>query len=323
MKDLKYLIETEYVDQNKWQEDSKKGWAVYQKLNDKYLPEFKKILYYENQFEFWEKKLGVNYFYYHLEYLDGLVLINLHNFDLYAPESDWIELNEWLIKNAAEYISSRLIGVGNDVYQINKLKAKVVSFATLKSDFELRFSETSNTTDIIQNELLDFDKNKSLYMSQASIEVFDKYMNYGVIPDYTRIPPDIHYLLKIHNGYQYALYREYLQNELARSRKKGNPSLPTSAKSEPLTNAQIALLLHYTGVIQALQDVQFDNTVIARIISSITGGGFKGIYDPIGKVHTSSLKTKKNLLAVLKRLKEADLEEFTKDVDWDYKTAKS
>jgi hypothetical protein len=39
-------------------------------------------------------------------------------------------------------------------------------------------------------------------------------------------------------------------------------------------------------------------------------------------MNTNSLKTKKNLAAVLKRLKEADLGEFTAKVDWDYKTAK-
>lgn len=323
MKDLKYLIETPYVDQNKWQEDSKKGWGVYEKLNDKYLPEFKDILYFENQFEFWEKRLGVNYFYYHLEYLDGIVLINLHNFDLFAPESDWGTLNEWLITKASEYISNRINQVANDSYHVNRLKSKIVSFETLKSDFELRFSETSNPASFIQNELLEFDKKMSVYMLQGSKEVFDNYKKYSLAPDYSKIPPHINHLLKVHNGYQYALYHEYLQNEFEKTRKKVNPSLPTSPKSEPLTNAQIALMLHYTGVLQALQNIQYDNTVIARIVSAITGAGFKGTYDPIGKVHTGSLKTKKNLSAVLKRLKEADLEEFTKEVEWDFKMSKS
>lgn len=323
MKDLKYLIETKYVDQKKWQKDSIKGFSVYEKLNAQYLPEFKEILYYENQLEFWEKKLGVDYFYYHLEYLDGSVLINLHNFELFAPESDWQSLNEWFIEKASEYIYKRLIEVGNDAYQVKILKTKVTSFEALKSDFEMRFAESSDTAEFIRNELFTFDKNGHLYTFLNSAEVFNNYKNYRSVPDYAKIYPQINNLLRIHNAYQYALYREYLQTEFEKSEKKQNPSLSTAIKSEPLTNAQIALLLYYTGVIEALKNIPFDNTVIARIISSITGAGFKGIYDPIREVQVGSLKAKKDLIAVLKRLKDANLNEFTKEVDRDLKAAKS
>ena len=320
MEDLKYLITTQYIDQEKWQRDSQKGWEVLEELRSKYLPEFKKMLYYENQFDFWDEVLGVNYLYYALEYTEGNMLINLYEFELTAPESDWQQLNEWLLEKTSEYISKRLKEVGKDEYQKRYLKTKFVSFDALKSDFELRFSEAVNHPELIKNELASFDKKIGALVLP---EVYNDYLKYRIVPDYTKIAPQLYYLLRIHNSFQYALYREYLQTELDRSDKKQNPSFAIVTKGEPLTNAQIALILHYTGVIENLMNSQYDKTVIARIIGAMTGIGYKGIYTPICKIHQDTLKTKENLTAIQKRLKEYNLKEFMPVVERDYQAAKS
>lgn len=319
MKELTYLLTTKYKDQEKFNKDSAKGWKVLEDLRAKKLPEFKKIQYYENQLEFWEEELGVNYFFYFLEYCDGLMLINISDFELFSPESERSQLNEWLLEKASEYISRRIIELKGNEYLIRQLKFKYVSFDSLKMDFELLFTESSNPFELVKNELLTFDKKiEGLILP----DIYNYYREYKIAPDYSKVTPQINYLLKINNTYQYALYRDYLQNVFDKYAKKNDSTLSNTAKAEQLTSAQIALILHYTGVLEALQNHALDNTVKARIISSITGNGYKGIYDPIGKVHNDSLKTKKNLIAVLKRLKECDLDQFTSKVDFDLKTAK-
>ncbi|MBN8837088.1 MAG: hypothetical protein J0I09_07510 [Sphingobacteriia bacterium] len=325
---MKELIELLELSQSDFllhlEQNSKKAFDLVSQLKETKLERFKSLNSYEEQYNFWENEIGINYFKYHFEYSQNHTQIVLAEFELFTDESSWKNLNDWYLREIPKYINKRLKRIDKyqeDLKYRKKLKSAFVEFDELKEKFEHKLSEQKNPKILIQEEAIKIDdwiSNQNFLQANYYNQYFENYLKYDMSPDYSKVFPSVHNVLLVNNFYQYARYKEYLEQKLNKT--KGTQISVHS--DENLTNAQIALLLHYTNVISILEDNGLDKTVISRIISAITNRSQKGLYDPIREVHVNNHKTKDNIEAVIKKLNESKLKDYVLNAEKDLKKAK-
>ncbi len=318
MKELIELLELSQSDFHKnFKKNTNKAFKVLKQLSGNKLEEFKKIPDYISQFDFWEEELELNYFKYHLEY-ENLRYANyayLTEYELNTPEENWKSLNEWYLSEIPKYISKRLKKIKDfqkDLQFKEILESTFISFEQLKESFDNEVFDNANSLELIQNELIKLNnwyKSNSSGINIDNSKYFQQYLEFKKAPDYSKVFPTVRNVLAVNNFFQYARYKEYLQVQLDKQTVKGF----NESTQEKLSNAQIAIALHYSNILDACKEFNIDKYAIAKTIAAINGSGVKGIYDAIREIEVKK-KSPDDMQVVLNRFKEKELNTQAKKI---------
>lgn len=127
----------------------------------------------------------------------------------------------------------------------------------------------------------------------AEFKSYSDYKEYKLLPDWGEYYPSLR-LINIENGLTLGKYQSFLSAQLKKS-----ISATTENETDTLSVKQIALILHYTGL---LDNLKVSGTVKANILAKLFDRGNKGLYDAIREVNQR--QKKEDLQKVIEFFKE-------------------
>ena len=273
----------------------------------------------EEKIEFWNQELNMGYdnflqdfhLYPQFHSFEICSTRNLSNDEKLNNTDGWKELNFWLLENWKTKETER-INIEDFKKAIDNKMENTDNKAEL-INFEFRDIDRSSENFAINN---DFFPDCGFYFQYyVNWRSYSELLNYKISPDYSKIPPGIN-TIWIDNAIILAKYKNYLET----LKKKYIKNTTDTAQDNRLSNNQIALLLEYAGVLDALV---WDTTVKARLFSALLNVGEKKLYDCFREVKSDKNKNNKtdleavynfmgvnDLKSLSKKLK-ADLEKLT------------
>lgn len=265
--------------------------------------QFDRLPTFEKKYLFWEKTLKQNY-------LDFLVNFNdradLHKYEIEVEKEEWKFYNEFLLDKfkKSTYLGTRLL-----------------SFEKMKTKFNQELKTKSNKPQFISlclkdiaDSFFDFGGTLGKYRGRVLVNIkyqanWDSYKNmyeYNLEPDWSQYRPGLN-ILNIENGKTLAKYHLYLE-KIRDSKSKG----VNENDEQELTIKQFALVLHYSGVLKALN---YDVTLKANLFAPLFKRNKKEIYDAFREVHLK--QNKKDLQRVLDFFKENNIKKVIPAVEKD------
>ena len=273
------------------------------------IKDFNKLETLNEKLNFWENSIGINYINF-LEDFNEDSMYPFHQFKIQTDEENkqiWEPLNRWILENyestCTESKSITLLNLKDLKNKFSKKLHKLVNEAEAIND-ELKFIDESFIKSPLKKSNI---QNYNNHFYEANYEAYHDYLTYQKFPNYSNIYPGLH-IIKHANGKTLAEYKNYLHGLL-----KKQINIRTKNSNEVLTTMQICLLLHYTGVLDALKD---DITVKARLFSGLLNISRKNIYDKLREVNQIN-KSAKDLQAVLDFLLTNDLMVYSKQIKKD------
>ena len=276
------------------------------------ITDFKKLETLEEKLDYWESSIMINYIEF-LQRFNENDMYHLHKFKIqidYDNKEIWEPLNLWILKNyesmRIENNSSTLLNIKDLKNKFGKKLLKVDNDANAIND-ELKYIDESFIKLPLRNSTVQSYHNSCYY---ADYGTYHDYLAYNKSPNYSILYPGLH-VIDYSNGKVLAEYRIYLQNLL-----KKQISTRNKNSNDALTSIQVCLLLHYTGILDALKG---DFTVKAKLFSELLDIGYKSMYDKIRAVSPNE-NNKSDLEAVLQFMSINNLNIFSNQLKKDIKS---
>jgi hypothetical protein len=261
-----------------------------------------------DKIKFWYK-LGLNWI--DLNDYDTYYDLPLKPFKFSIPESEYLEVNEWLLKN---YTFKSEV----------KSDCKLISLDQLVHDFEESLADQENQRDFILKEQRKIDHsfenaikgrlgglggNRILspsnfnenYFAQAA--TFFDFYKYQQPPDYSKVRPFVSDVVSHENGYTLARFRDYLDDSLEELAK-------TDVQEGEITIAQKLLLLQELKVLELLETKIKVKAKVHCVLSLLIGGDTEYLKKSMAIVGNSGsrIQSNENLEFVANILDKAGLE---------------
>ncbi|MDE3235913.1 MAG: hypothetical protein KGO81_08170 [Bacteroidota bacterium] len=311
--ELLYLLTTKYVDNHKWESDSRKGLELLAVLKKNLLPKFQLLHHYEDQIDFWENELGVNYFQYWLEYSENNTLIDLSDFELSAEKKDIPELHKWLLKQLPDFI----VKIGKEkikdeygYFVYKRIESKLVSFDKLKNIYldEPFSSVTKKKIDEVKLKFVQYEKQRMLpHVLPSDFHLYETFVNEKIELDFSNVYPNILNTISVHNAYNFALFRLFLNGDIKNA--DTNKEEASRNIKKQLSPSEIIVALEVSGVLELLQNRDTTDRDIAKFLSILTGNGEQGLREALidhkkPMIGDRKIKRIRDLTSIKKILKE-------------------
>jgi len=281
---------------------------------NKKVQKFKTLKSAEEGIKFWEEELLINY----IDFLaDTNSFKDYKVFRLDSFKNDWGFLNKWILENYNSAIKPSESNNKQDKFY------QLLSLRKLKEDLAQKRKRVENEYDLINEELKKIDDSLEVFSQlmintnttyDADSKSFKDYFSFHIKPDYSQIIPSIK-TIEIENGKtlaDYALHLLALRKKLLQKPSK-------KPVTEKLTAAQLAIFLHYTGLLDWTNN---PNTLKAKVFSALTGTGYKNVYDSINDFQNKGAK-KEDLEAILNYMEEHELNKLSYKLREDLKNFKN
>jgi hypothetical protein len=239
---------------------------------------------------FWQKNIPIPY----VKFLkDFNELQQYHPFQIEVEKEEWSEFNQALLGlfKLSPFTKGEFLNL-DDLKATYKEELKIKTNKLRHTQLALKELEESF---INVGHLKPFLGGKVMMNRKfnAEFKSYNDYKEYKLLPDWGEYYPGLR-LINIENGLTLGKYQSFLSAQLKKS-----ISATTDNETDTLSVKQIALILHYTGL---LENLKVTGTVKANILAKLLDRGNKGLYDAIREVNQR--QKKEDLQKVIEFFKE-------------------
>jgi len=275
---------------------------------------FKALSSFEERIEFWDTNIPMPYIEFLQKFNETPEYQPFDVIDRWGDDrSDWHKINQWIIDNYVPLSDDPAL--------------QFLNLADLKINLDGKLAKADNKLEVLYKELKEIESsfrrvglpgtsNFTVMMNfkfNCDFDAYNDFLNYQILPDYSSIRPGLH-IIKKENGKIFAEYKNHLAS-LIKKLNIGKTEKASEIAENVLTNRQVALLFHYSGI---LDNIKLDDTTKkANLFSALLNRSYKSLYDNFRTVNQD--KRKEDLEKVLNFMEENKLQSITKKLKLDLK----